>query len=126
RTNLAFPIKNRPGPAAVSRVETEWPRMTVDALKLCNKKALARMAKDQGVAGWHAMSKDQLIRALTPTARAARKEKDKDGARAKSASQTAATAMAPARASRQVVPVKDRPLAPMPAPPRALGHDCGK
>ena len=40
--------------------------MTVETLKDCNKKILARMAKEQGVAGWHAMRKDQLIRALTP------------------------------------------------------------
>src|SRR5436190_420740 len=45
--------------------ETEWPRMTVDTLKDCNKKFLAQMAKDQGIVGWHAMRKDQLIRALT-------------------------------------------------------------
>ena len=44
--------------------------MTVDTLKDCNKKVLAQMAKDQGIAGWHAMRKDQLIRALAlpPTA----------------------------------------------------------
>ena len=39
--------------------------MTVDTLKDCNKKVLAQMAKDQGIAGWHAMRKDQLIRALS-------------------------------------------------------------
>src|SRR5258708_37060218 len=48
-------------------METEWPSMTVDSLKDCNKKVLARMAKEQGVVGWHAMRKDQLIRPLTPT-----------------------------------------------------------
>ena len=42
--------------------------MTVDSLKDSNKKVLARMAKEQGVVGWHAMRKDQLIRALTPAA----------------------------------------------------------
>src|SRR5262249_57213134 len=47
------------------RMETEWPRMTVESLKDCNKKALAQMAKDQGIVGWHAMRKDQLIRALS-------------------------------------------------------------
>ena len=41
--------------------------MTVETLKDCNKKVLARMAKDQGIAGWHAMRKDQLIRALMPS-----------------------------------------------------------
>ena len=42
--------------------------MTVDSLKDCNKKVLARLAKEQGIVGWHAMRKDQLIRALTPPA----------------------------------------------------------
>ncbi len=41
--------------------------MTVETLKDCNKKVLARMAKDQGIVGWHSMRKDQLIRALTPS-----------------------------------------------------------
>jgi hypothetical protein len=45
----------------------EWFRMTADALKDCNKKHLAQMAKEQGISGWHAMRKDQLIRALTVT-----------------------------------------------------------
>src|SRR6516165_9942413 len=45
----------------------EWHRMTADALKDCNKKHLAQMAKEQGISGWHAMRKDQLIRALTVT-----------------------------------------------------------
>ena len=39
--------------------------MTVDALKDCNKKHLSQMAKERGIVGWHAMRKDQLIRALT-------------------------------------------------------------
>ena len=46
--------------------------MTVDALKDCNKKHLAQMAKDQGITGWHAMRKDQLIRALSVAAAVAR------------------------------------------------------
>jgi len=49
--------------------------MTVDALKGCNKKHLARLAKDRGIVGWHAMRKDQLIRALSlprPSATAAK------------------------------------------------------
>lgn len=39
--------------------------MTAETLKNCNKKTLAQMAKDQGITGWHAMRKDQLIRALS-------------------------------------------------------------
>ena len=60
--NLAFLVTPRPDPSW-ALAETEWPRMTVDSLKDCNKKVLARMAKDQGIVGWHAMRKDQLIRA---------------------------------------------------------------
>jgi uncharacterized protein len=50
--------------------------MTVDALKDCNKKHLAQLAKEQGITGWHAMRKDQLIRALTaPRAVSSKKRK---------------------------------------------------
>jgi uncharacterized protein len=49
--------------------------MTVEALKDCNKKILAKMAKDRGIVGWHAMRKDQLIRALAP----ATSKKDSNG-----------------------------------------------
>jgi hypothetical protein len=51
--------------------------MSVDTLKDCNKRHLAQLAKEQGIAGWHAMRKDQLIRALSvprPSG-ASRKEK---------------------------------------------------
>jgi len=41
--------------------------MTADTLKDYNKQNLAQMAKEQGISGWHAMRKDQLIRALTVT-----------------------------------------------------------
>ena len=41
--------------------------MTADTLKDYKKKNLAQMAKEQGISGWHAMRKDQLIRALTVT-----------------------------------------------------------
>lgn len=41
--------------------------MSNDSIALQTKKILARMARDQGIPGWHAMRKDQLIRALDPT-----------------------------------------------------------
>ena len=39
--------------------------MTAEALNDCNKRHLAQLAKEKGIAGWHAMRKDQLIRALS-------------------------------------------------------------
>jgi hypothetical protein len=39
--------------------------MTAEELKDCNKRDLAQLAKEKGIAGWHAMRKDQLIRALS-------------------------------------------------------------
>lgn len=89
--------------------------MTVETLKDCNKKVLARMAKDQGITGWHAMRKDQLIRALSPAPRASKKDGGKAAARPK----------APAPASRPVVPVPPRPAVSLPTP-RALDHGCHK
>src|SRR5208337_1230938 len=52
---------------AARALPLEWLRMTVDTLKDYNKTNLAQMAKEQGISGWHAMRKDQLIRALTVT-----------------------------------------------------------
>src|SRR5690349_25036477 len=102
-------------------METEWPRMTVDTLKDCNKKFLAQMAKDQGIVGWHAMRKDQLIRALSVPPNAPKKSHSKTAATPKA---TATTEVAQRRAPAVVPP--SRPL-PMPAlPPRALDHACIK
>jgi uncharacterized protein len=58
-----------------------WYRMTADALKDCNKRRLAQMAKEQGVTGWHAMRKDQLIRALSLPRSAPSSPPKKAGAR---------------------------------------------
>ena len=89
--------------------------MTIDTLKDCNKKVLARMAKDQGIVGWHAMRKDQLIRALTPQGSAALK---KDGAKpAPEKSMAIAQAKRPTPAPARILPVP---------PPRALEHACVK
>jgi hypothetical protein len=44
--------------------------MTASTLRSYNTKDLAQLAKRRGVNGWHSMRKDQLIRALTRTARA--------------------------------------------------------
>ena len=107
--------------------------MTVDSLKDSNKKVLARLAKEQGVVGWHAMRKDQLIRALTPVPASAKK---------KAIPAKAAPVPAPATPSRRPVspalasrpapaapasatgPGGSRPLAAY--PPRPLEHGCVK
>jgi uncharacterized protein len=104
--------------------------MTVDTLKDCNKKHLAQMAKDQGITGWHAMRKDQLIRALA-TAPAVKK-----GSTPKAAVKSAAEpAPVPSHAKR---PTPAAPPSPSPThssarpkpltimPPRALDHACVK
>ncbi len=94
--------------------------MTVEALKDCNKKALARIAKDQGIIGWHAMRKDQLIRALTAAPPGARKNKAKE-------IEKSASRPAPAAAtSRKPTIVPPRPLAPLPRSSKALDHGCAK
>src|SRR4051794_1814153 len=98
--------------------------MTVDTLKDCNKKHLAQMAKDQGIVGWHAMRKDQLIRALA-VAPAAPKKGTKAPAPAPparrpslSAGSGPGSALSPAQAP------PPRPLAIL--PPRSLDHACVK
>ncbi len=96
--------------------------MTVDALKDCNKKVLARMAKDQGIVGWHAMRKDQLIRALTPApAKSKKSRKEETPKKPESARQTKTSAAATRRSA---VTPPSRTLAPM--VPRTLTHGCGK
>ncbi len=97
--------------------------MTVESLKDCNKKALARMARDQGIVGWHAMRKDQLIRALTTTASKAKKAaKSKElVARRKKGDPDHSV---PSRANRSAAAPPPRALTPM--APRTLAHGCGK
>ena len=92
--------------------------MTVDTLKDCNKKVLARMAKDQGIVGWHAMRKDQLIRALTPPAATLKKDASKPASdKSKAVPAPARAAQVPAQPPARMLPV---------GPPRALDHACVK
>jgi len=100
--------------------------MTVDTLKDCNKKVLAQMAKDHGIVGWHAMRKDQLIRALAPSGG------KKDAGKSKKVTPTptsvvAATKSKPASSNgrRSAVPVPTR-VAAVPMVPKALDHACVK
>ncbi len=120
--NLAFLARSA---HAIRWDETEWFRMTVETLKECNKKALARMAKEQAIPGWHAMRKDQLIRALTPPPAGARKDKTKAAA-AKPAPAVPTKAARPSPSSKKPVILPPRPLASLPRPARALDHGCGK
>ena len=76
------------------------------------------MAKDQGIIGWHAMRKDQLIRALTPPPPGARKAKAK-------AVEAPPARPAPA-ASRKPTIVPPRPLVPLPRASKSLDHGCAK
>src|ERR1700722_1870093 len=39
--------------------------MTRDQLHACTKKTLIQMARQKGILGWHGMTKDQLVLALT-------------------------------------------------------------
>ncbi len=100
--------------------------MTVETLKDCNKKVLARMAKDQGIVGWHAMRKDQLIRALTPPPPGAKKDKSKArDAEPEKAVSKAAEAQAD-RKARPAVSPPPRALAPLPRASQSLDHACTK
>ena len=94
--------------------------MTVETLKDCNKKILARMAKEQSIIGWHAMRKDQLIKALTPVPAGTRKNTSKEAAKVSSRSAAASPA------SKKAVILPPRPLLPPPRSLRSLDHNCGK
>jgi len=109
--------------------------MTVDTLEDRNKKQLARMAKEHGIIGWHAMRKDQLIRALTAAQSPSKKKstsKDasaRPAAVAKRSSASAAFAAVETAASRRAD--KPTPIAPPSKPitvmpPKALEHVCIK
>jgi hypothetical protein len=95
--------------------------MTVDTLKDCNKKSLAQMAKDQGIVGWHAMRKDQLIRALSVPPAAAKKKK---AAAKPAAEKGGASDPGSSSSARRAAAAPSRPLTVV--PPRALDHACVK
>ena len=97
--------------------------MTVDSLKDSNKKVLARMAKEQGVPGWHAMRKDQLIRALTPAA-PIKKGAIKTVVVEKPAKPASTSARRHSPSTASSTPSSSRPQAVF--PPRPLEHACVK
>lgn len=100
--------------------------MTVDTLKDCNKKHLSQMAKERGIVGWHAMRKDQLIRALTavrPTP-PARPKADRSASRtSKAAKRSSSSASDAASTSARRPPA---PPSPSSAPPSTLDHASQK
>src|SRR4029077_9353841 len=97
---------------------SEWYRMTVDALKDCNKKHLAQLAKEQGITGWHAMRKDQLIRALSLPRSAPIPTRAKPGSRpdAPSRRKPAASSGSPGASGRATPPGTQHAAPAAPAP----------
>ncbi len=90
--------------------------MTVDALKDCNKKHLSQMAKERGIAGWHAMRKDQLIRALAtirPSSSPPRSKKERPAPRP------------PKKVKRPSAAAAEPPIRPL-AVPSTLDHAAQK
>jgi len=111
---------------------SEWHRMTVDALKDCNKRHLAQLAKEQGISGWHAMRKDQLIRALSLPRSGARNgnghAKGATGSRNRATSQRKKPAV-PSSAGSAAIPRTNGSAGqhPTPVPPsQTLDHACQK
>jgi uncharacterized protein len=113
---------NRP-----ERGVSEWHRMTLEALKECNKRRLAQLARDKGIAGWHAMRKDQLIRALSGSrpspSKTVKKKKSRPAAVSAARRKKPGAASSPParRGSSQSV----RHLAAAP-PEHTLDHACQK
>jgi hypothetical protein len=109
--------------------------MTAATLKDCNKKSLAQMAKEQGITGWHAMRKDQLIRALTVT-RTSAASRAKKPIRPGKVQPTARAKASPARkqsahSSEEAVRARrgSAPNGAVPVPvamPHTLDHACQK
>jgi hypothetical protein len=105
--------------------------MTADALKDCNKRRLAQLAKERGIAGWHAMRKDQLLRALSPARSDPRKARKKvvpkhpmPSLRRKAGSRVAKSRLSDRTAS---AATRER-MKPRPAPAvcQTLDHACQK
>ena len=56
-------------PAEFTEYAEVWPAMTAATLRSQTAKELAQMARQNGVAGWHSMRKEELINALVRLAR---------------------------------------------------------
>lgn len=84
--------------------------MTVESLGSCNVKELGKMAKEQGVLGWHSMRKEQLISALAELDAASKNARPRRGSKPAPAA-AKAPAKSPSAAS-------SKPSAKAPAPTR--------
>lgn len=73
--------------------------ITTASLKSYNTKDLAQLAKKRGVAGWHSMTKDQLIRALTAASATSSKAKTSDSTNESKSSDAKSNAARPAKRS---------------------------
>ena len=93
--------------------------MTSASLKDKSVRDLARLAKQHGVAGWHAMRKDQLIRALVRKARS----RQPVAAAARSLAASAASAAPGSTRPRGQVPQRLASGDP-PTPPRSVIRDA--
>jgi hypothetical protein len=104
--------------------------MTADALKDCNKRRLAQMAKEKGISGWHAMRKDQLIRALSlprnvhskTTSKTSKNRRSPAPVAARRKKPGAAALARPARRGAPARPETSRPSTPI----QTLDHACQK
>jgi hypothetical protein len=101
--------------------------MTADALKEYNKTHLAQLAKARGISGWHAMRKDQLIRALSlprSTPRNSRKKSSPKPGAASFRGKTGARQPSPRTSPRSSRPVPRAAAAH--SAPQMLDHGCQK
>ena len=82
--------------------------ITAASLKSRTSKDLSEMAKRKGISGWHAMRKDELVKALVKDARAAERKKasraTKKSAPAKSAKAKASPKSSPKAKSQTARP----------------------
>jgi uncharacterized protein len=100
--------------------------MTADALKDYNKRNLAQLAKEKGISGWHAMRKDQLIRALSlPRSAPSKSNKHRRSPTTVAAHRKKSGTVPSAPPARRATPSESQH--PRPATPiQPLDHDCQK
>ncbi|MEW4567074.1 DUF4912 domain-containing protein [Tautonia sp. JC769] len=100
--------------------------MTVETLKDCNKKELARMAKDRGIPGWHAMRKDQLVRALTTAIAPSSLPGRSSGIKKQNTGDVKSRDARPRRPRPDSPESESEAASAQASPPRTLDHGCVK